>query len=43
MTAPTTSTTYTMTGMVCGHCATLVTEEIGRIAGVTAVAVDVAG
>jgi copper chaperone CopZ len=42
VTAPATSTTYTMTGMVCGHCATLVTEEIGRIAGVTAVAVDVA-
>ncbi|MGW7463876.1 heavy-metal-associated domain-containing protein [Streptomyces xantholiticus] len=43
MIAPAASTTHTVTGMVCGHCATLVTEEISRIAGVTAVAVDVAG
>jgi copper chaperone len=28
-------------GMVCGHCAGFVTEELHRIAGVTAVAVDV--
>ncbi|MBB3725429.1 heavy-metal-associated domain-containing protein [Nonomuraea dietziae] len=33
--------TYTVSGMVCGHCAGFVTEEIERVAGVTAVAVDV--
>ncbi|GLY68173.1 heavy-metal-associated domain-containing protein [Amycolatopsis taiwanensis] len=33
--------TYTVRGMSCGHCAGFVTEEIERIAGVTAVAVDV--
>ncbi|MCX4851635.1 heavy-metal-associated domain-containing protein [Streptomyces sp. NBC_00893] len=32
---------YTVTGMACGHCASFVTEEIERIAGVTAVTVDV--
>ncbi|MFF5262301.1 heavy-metal-associated domain-containing protein [Actinomadura viridis] len=32
---------YTVAGMTCGHCAAFVTEEIERIAGVTAVAVDV--
>jgi copper chaperone CopZ len=36
-----TETTYPVSGMVCGHCAGFVTEEINRIAGVTAVAVDV--
>jgi copper chaperone CopZ len=34
-------TTYTVTGMTCGHCATSVSEEVGAIAGVTDVAVDV--
>lgn len=33
--------TYTVSGMVCGHCAGFVTEEIERVAGVTAVAVDI--
>ncbi|MFD5243231.1 heavy-metal-associated domain-containing protein [Amycolatopsis sp. NPDC058340] len=33
--------TYAVSGMVCGHCAGFVTEEIETIAGVTAVAVDV--
>ncbi|MGW0520781.1 heavy-metal-associated domain-containing protein [Crossiella sp. NPDC003009] len=33
--------TYTVSGMACGHCAGFVTEEIERIAGVTAVAVHV--
>lgn len=33
--------TYTVIGMACGHCAGLVTDEIQRITGVTAVAVDV--
>lgn len=34
-------TIYTVTGMVCGHCAASLTEEIERIAGVSAVTVDV--
>lgn len=33
--------TYTVDGMACGHCAGFVTEEIERVPGVTAVAVDV--
>lgn len=33
--------TYTVSGMACGRCAGFVTEEIERIAGVTAVTVDV--
>jgi copper chaperone CopZ len=36
-----TESTYTVSGMICGHCAGFVTEEIERVAGVTAVAVDV--
>ncbi len=32
--------TYTVTGMTCGHCAASVTEEITEIDGVTDVAVD---
>lgn len=36
-----TESAYTVSGMVCGHCASFVTEEIERIAGVAAVAVDV--
>ncbi|MBB5855992.1 heavy-metal-associated domain-containing protein [Amycolatopsis umgeniensis] len=35
-------TTYTVKGMTCGHCASSVTEEVGGIAGVSAVNVDVA-
>ncbi len=33
-------TTYTVTGMTCGHCVSSVTEEISEIDGVTDVAVD---
>ncbi|OHV20997.1 cation-transporting ATPase [Parafrankia soli] len=33
-------TTYTVTGMTCGHCVASVTEEVGDIQGVTNVAVD---
>jgi copper chaperone len=33
-------TTYTVTGMTCGHCVASVTEEISEIDGVTGVAVD---
>ena len=32
--------TYTVTGMTCGHCVASVTEEITEIDGVTDVAVD---
>ena len=31
---------YTVNGMTCGHCVSSVTEEVGRIGGVSAVAVD---
>ncbi|MCC5578091.1 MULTISPECIES: heavy-metal-associated domain-containing protein [Microtetraspora] len=34
--------TYTVTGMTCGHCVGTVTSEIGRVAGVTAVDVQLA-
>ncbi len=33
--------TYTVRGMVCGHCAESVGEELEGISGVTAVSVDV--
>ncbi|TDC50788.1 copper chaperone [Actinomadura sp. KC345] len=36
-----TESTYGVIGMSCGHCASFVTEEIERIPGVTAVAIDV--
>jgi copper chaperone CopZ len=32
--------TYTVTGMTCGHCVASVTEEISELDGVTDVAVD---
>jgi copper chaperone len=35
-----TSTTYAVAGMTCGHCAGAVQDELGRLAGVTGVAVD---
>jgi len=34
------TTTITVTGMTCGHCATSVREEVSGIPGVTAVDVD---
>jgi copper chaperone CopZ len=34
--------TYEVAGMSCGHCVQAVTGEVGRVAGVTAVAVDLA-
>ena len=34
-------TTYTVTGMTCGHCASSVREEISEIGGVTGVDVNV--
>jgi copper chaperone len=33
-------TTYTVTGMTCDHCVRSVTEEVGKIGGVTDVRVD---
>ena len=35
-----TDKTYTVTGMTCGHCVNAVTEEVGKVGGVEAVAVD---
>ncbi len=35
-----TTTTYTVTGMTCGHCVSAVTEEVSQVPGVTTVAVD---
>ena len=35
------STTYTVTGMTCGHCADAVTREVSEVAGGTSVAVSV--
>ncbi|GAA1527774.1 heavy-metal-associated domain-containing protein [Actinomadura kijaniata] len=35
-------TTYTVAGMTCGHCVGSVRQEVGQIAGVTAVDVDLA-
>ncbi|MFE6615823.1 heavy-metal-associated domain-containing protein [Amycolatopsis sp. NPDC057786] len=34
------TSTYTVTGMTCDHCVRSVTEEVGKIAGVTDVRVD---
>lgn len=34
--------TFTVTGMTCGHCVGSVTEEVQEIAGVTDVQVDLA-
>lgn len=36
------TTTVTVTGMTCGHCAASVREELGEIPGVRTVEVDVA-
>jgi copper chaperone len=35
--------TVSVSGMSCGHCVTSVREEVGGLAGVTAVEVDLAG
>ena len=34
---------FTVSGMTCGHCVTSVTEEVQEIPGVTDVRVDLAG
>ena len=31
---------YTVTGMTCGHCVNSVTDEVGKVAGVDSVSVD---
>ncbi|TQK68676.1 MULTISPECIES: heavy-metal-associated domain-containing protein [unclassified Nocardioides] len=35
-----TTQTFTVTGMTCGHCVASVTEEVQELAGVEGVAVD---
>lgn len=35
-----TTSTYTVTGLTCGHCVQAVTEEVSEIDGVTAAHVD---
>jgi len=35
-----TTATYTVSGMTCAHCVAAVREEVGRLAGVSAVDVD---
>jgi copper chaperone len=34
--------TYQVTGMTCGHCVSAVKQELGRLAGVTGVDIDLA-
>ncbi|MET9314563.1 heavy-metal-associated domain-containing protein [Kribbella sp. NPDC003505] len=35
-----TTTTYSVTGMTCGHCTSSVTEEISKLVGVQDVKID---
>ena len=35
-----TTSTFTVTGMTCGHCVASVTEEVSEVSGVTDVQVD---
>ena len=35
-----TTSTYTVTGMTCGHCVSAVSEEVGGLPGVSEVSVD---
>jgi copper chaperone len=35
-----TTTTYSVTGMTCGHCTASVSEEISKLAGVQEVSID---
>jgi copper chaperone len=39
---PMTTSTYTVTGMTCGHCVNAVSAEVGKLPGVSDVAVDLA-
>ena len=36
------TSTYTVSGMTCGHCVASVTEEVGEVPGVDDVQVDLA-
>jgi len=38
----TSTSTYTVAGMTCGHCVQSVTEEVGAIPGVSDLTVDLA-
>jgi copper ion binding protein len=40
MTEQSITSEYTVTGMTCGHCVSSVSEEVGALTGVRAVAVD---
>jgi copper chaperone len=42
MTGQEITTSYTVSGMTCGHCVASVTEEVSAIEGVTGVQVDLA-
>jgi copper chaperone len=42
MDTPSLYRTYTVTGMTCDHCVQSVREEVGEIAGITAIDVDLA-
>jgi copper ion binding protein len=37
-----TTSTYSVSGMTCGHCVGTVTTEVGKVSGVTAVDVELA-
>lgn len=39
---PTTSITFSVPGMTCGHCEAAVKQEVGAVPGVTGVDVDLA-
>ena len=43
MTTENTVESFIVEGMTCGHCASSVTREVGGVAGVTDVAVDLEG
>jgi copper chaperone CopZ len=34
------TTTYAVSGMTCSHCVSAVTDEIGKLGGVTGVSID---
>jgi len=38
--SPTTEHAYLIEGMSCGHCKAVVTEEVGAVAGVSAIDVE---
>ncbi len=38
-----TTRTYTVEGMTCGHCVSAVSGEVGKVAGITDVSVDLEG